>query len=237
MTLRQRAVNTGPNTAAAMKQRSTGLTIQSMQAASPQQTGTVMKLHVSPLYTLMPRFMQKWILKFWFLSFLRPSWKPRYLILLGSYLYKFKDDDQHHLSSQQPKGAPVPIDGIDVHLVDGANEDAVVALTQQQLRSGYTSVFCISTLRKQYYYACVSREEALTWVNGLREARQEAVTRSMGHAARDSYPQKWTYFDSLGANLVNSKDRIRTRIEQSNLRELEMSNLTDGGPAPRGFYG
>lgn len=234
MSLRQRAaVNAGPNTTA-MKQRSTGLNVQSMQAASPQQDGMVMKLHVSPLYSILPRFLQKWILKLWFLSFLRPSWKPRYLMLLGSYLYKFKDGDQRNIN-QQPKGAPVPIDGIDAHLV-GANENSVVALTQQLL-VGHSTVFCISTLRKQYYYACVSRKEALTWVNGLREARQEAVTRSMGHAARDSYPQSWTYFDSLGANLVSSKDRIRTRIEQGNLRELEMSNLSEGGPAPRGFYG
>jgi hypothetical protein len=58
----------------------------------------------------------------------------------------------------------------------------------------------------------------------------------MGHAARDSYPQQWTYFDSLGASLVERKDRIRHRMEQSNLRELEMMSLTDAGNAPRGYY-
>jgi PH domain len=229
--LRHRAVTAASPNTSTMKQ-STGLTVHSMQAASPQQTGKVMKLHVSPFYTILPRFLQKWILKIWFLSFLRPSWKARYLILLGSYLYKFQDEQN---PNQQPKGAPIPVDGVDVHLA-GSNEDAVVALSQQLL-VGYTTVICVSTLRKKYYFACASREEALTWVNSLRDGRQEAVTRAMGHAVRDSYPQSWTYFDSLGNSLVKSKDRIRTRMEQSNLRELEMSNLTEGGPAPKGYYG
>jgi hypothetical protein len=202
-----------------------------MQAASPQHTGKVMKLHTSPIFNILPQCIQILILKMWFLSFLRPSWKPRYLMLLGSYLYKFPVDER---PDQQPKGAPVAIDGIDVHVV-GSTEDRVLRLCLDSLR-GYQSVVCVSTLRKNHYFACESRAEALTWVNSVREARQEAVTRSMGHAARDSYPQQWTYFDSLGASLMERKDRIRHRMEQSNLRELEMMSLTDAGSAPQGYY-
>lgn len=230
--LRHRGATTGASEArnADMK-RSGGLTLQSMSTASPQQTGHVMKLHMSPICAMLPYFLQKWIMTLWFLSFLRPSWKPRYLILLGSFLYKFQDDQSPY---QKPKGAPIPIDQVEVRLV-GANEDSVVALCQHIL-VGYTTVVCISTMRKRSYYACNTREDALTWVNSIREAQHESVTRSMGHAARDSYPQKWTYFDSLGSSLVTSTDRIRHRIEQSNLRELEMIHLTDGA-APLGFFG
>lgn len=190
-----------------------------------------MKLHASLFYTILPGFLQKWILKLWFLRFLRPSWKPRYLMLLGSYLYKFQDDENRN---REPKGAPMPIRGVDVDLVR-ADHDSFVTLSQQMLLGDMT-VFYVSTMRKKYYYACASREEALTWMNSLREAQQEAVTRSMGHAARESYPQSWTYFDSLGKSMAESKDRVRERMERSNLREFEMSNLT-GGPVPRGYYG
>ena len=212
--------------------RSTGLSLQSTLAASPQQAGKVQKLHMSSFFTILPKFLQRWIHQLWFLSFLRPSWKPRYLVLLGSFLYKFPDDERH---DQQPKGSPIPIDEADVHLV-GVHEDSAVSFCKDMLTAGST-VICVSTLRKRNYYACSTREEALTWLNSLREAKQEVVTRSMGHASQDSYPQSWTYFDSLGRSLLNSKDRIHQRIAQSNLRELELSNFSDGGPAPRGFYG
>ena len=75
------------------------------------------------------------------------------------------------------------------------------------------------------------------WVNSLRQARQEAVTRSMGHAPADSYRKAWSYFDGLGKNLVKSKERIRRKMEEQGMREMEMSSLSPGGGLPRGIYG
>jgi PH domain len=218
--------------------QNTGLTVRSMQRASPQHMGNVMKLQVSIPFTLLPRFLQRWILKLWFLSFLRPSWQPRYLILLGSYLYKFKND-RGDLLSQKPNGSPVRIDDINVHIVNSADRDgndAVVAIHSFD-NITHLSVFCVSTFRKNYYYACTNHDEAMVWVNTLREAHQEVITRTMGHASKDSFPSSWTYYDNLGKDLVERKDRIRLRLQQSNLRELEMSNLTEGGPIPRGYFG
>lgn len=208
-------------------------TLQSMQGASPQQTGTVQKLHVSSFYSILPSFLQMLIAKVWFLTFLRPYWEERQLVLLGSYLYKFVG------GKQQPKGTPVPVDSMDVFLVinNNNNKDDNIARMSNNLPAGYTTMFCVSTLRKKYYYACTSREQALTWVNSLHEARQEAVRRSMGHAVKDSYPKSWLYFDSLGNSLVQQKYRIENRLQESSLRELEMSNLTEGGPVPRGYFG
>ena len=84
-----------------------------MQSASPQHTGTVQKLHVSPLFTILPHLVQKLILTLWCFKFLRPRWETRYLILLGSYLYKFSltgtDDGNnnnrlpHNSNNKNPK--------------------------------------------------------------------------------------------------------------------------------------
>ena len=59
----------------------------------------------------------------------------------------------------------------------------------------------------------------------------------MGHAHQDSYPRSWAYFDTLGEGLRKQKDRIRRRMEEKSIGELEMSQLSEGGPVPRGYYG
>merc|ERR1712232_244376 len=91
----------------------------------------------------------------------------------------------------------------------------------------YQSVFSVSTLRRTHYYAVANDEEAQTWVRSLNQARQESVTRSMGHS-QVPYPKSWELFDSLGKNLVRSKERIKAKLADHNLRELEMTGF--GGP-------
>lgn len=246
--LRQRSTmrpsdNTAPNVSDAVERKNKGLTVQSLERASPQHTGSVQKLRIPFLYSTLPQFLQRIVMKVWCFSFLRPVWQSRYLILLGSYLYKFKCDDGRNLLNEQPNGAPVRLDHMNVYLVatnSGYDDyDALIAqnLLNQNTRDDGSCIFCIVTFRKKYYYACSDHEEALLWVNTLREACQESVKRTMGHAAKDSFPSNWKYYDALGEDLVNRKDRIRTRLQQSNLRELEMSNFTEGGPLPRGYYG
>jgi hypothetical protein len=75
----------------------------------------------------------------------------------------------------------------------------------------------------------------------LRQARQEAITRSMGHADHQPYP--YQYYDGLAQSLVRSKDRIRRKMHESSMREMEMTRVGAGGvaggagPMPRGFFG
>jgi hypothetical protein len=166
--------------------------------------------------------------------FFAPKWERRYLVLLGSFLYKFADN----LERQQPKGSPLPVDTIDVFLVEQGDSRGFegVFLDESSVPSGCKSVFCVSTFRKRFYYAVADREQALLWVNALLEAKQEAVRRSMGHAHEDSYPKSWEYYDRLGQSLRRQKDRIRQRMDEKNLQELEMSQLSDGGPLPRGYH-
>lgn len=209
-------------------QAGSGLAAKSMIDSSPQQHGVVLKLHVPILYSILPEFLQKIILSFSFLSFLAPTWKQRYLILCGSFLYKFKDQ-----TSEVPKGSPFTLDNISVDTVSsrGASIPELGSLPP-----GFASVFTVSTLRRQHYYAVADQEEAALWTRSIKEARQESITRNMGHASAVPYPKAWSYFDSLGRGLVKSKERIHKRMEEFNARELEMSNFAEAGPMPMGYH-
>jgi hypothetical protein len=209
-----------------------------MLQASPQHYEYVMKLRIPALFSILPSFLRRMICHFSCLSFLAPKWERRFLILLGGYVYKFQKDND---PTADPKGSPLAISTVDINLLDIAsltsrNAQAAVAVCASP-PPGCQGAFVLSTLRKKQYYATVSAEDAETWVTSLRQARDEAIKRQMGHAPHHSYPPKWTYFDRLGKSLVNRKDRIRQRLEDNCVRELEMSNLTEGGPAPRGYYG
>ena len=210
-----------------MRLPGTGLSATSLIDSAPQQHGVVQKLHIPILYTILPEFIQRFILSWSLLSFLAPTWKQRHLVLCGSYLYKFKDR-----SSSVPKGAPFEIDTLQVALVRTGEIPEIGALPP-----GYTSIFTVSTLRRKHYYAVADNEEAMLWVRSIQEARQECITRNMGHAANFPYPKSWSYFDSLGNSLVKSKARVRDRAELSRLREMEMTEFSDGGPIPRMYHG
>mmetsp|Transcript_18957 Transcript_18957/g.31418 ORF Transcript_18957/g.31418 Transcript_18957/m.31418 type:complete len:274 (+) Transcript_18957:143-964(+) len=227
-----------------------GLSAPSMLKASPSHTGPVLKLHVPIFYTLLPAFLQRF-LSYCFQSsssrnkqscWLTPSWKPRYLIQLGSYLYKFNDE-----SSQAPKGSPLFVQELEVYLMDdladvqGIDDYHSLAPTSKTDNTNYTYI-CVATLRKRHYYAVPSNEEAHVWVNTLWQARQEAITRTMGHA-KHLPPYRYQYFDELAESLVQSKHRIRRKMQESTLREMELTTVgcmgggSTGGPMPRGIYG
>jgi hypothetical protein len=210
-----------------VREQGTGLSAKILMDASPQQHGIVLKLHVPLLYNLIPVCLQRILLAFQFLSFLLPSWKRRYLILCGSFLYKFKDQ-----SSKIPKGAPFEVATATSEIV--AKEDSPHI---GSLPPGFDAIVSVSTLRRNHYYAVRDKEEALLWIRSMQESKQETITRNMGHAFHVPYPNSWKYFDSLAKSLVKSKERIKERLESSSLREMEMTNFTEGGPLPRGYYG
>lgn len=199
-----------------------------------------MKLRIPAFFSILPRFLQKIICQYSCLSFLAPSWERRFLILCGGYLYKFRNDTDPHA---EPKGTPLPIDTVDINLLDdpknkGLYQDMDASLAFAMLPPPACSgAFMVSTLRKKHYYATSTADDASIWVNSLRQARDEAIKRKMGHAPSASYPTAWTHYDRLGKSLADRKDRIRRRLEESSTREMEMSNLSDGGTVPRGYFG
>ena len=231
-----------PSSTAAMRQRQTVLSAPNMLRASPQHHEYVMKLRVPVMFSVLPRFVQRWICQYSVLSCLAPRWERRFLILLGGYLYKFTNDTD---PTKEPKGSPVPIQSVDINLLDtGTNtsmimtDDGAAMVAWEMIRPpSCRGLFMISTLRKRYYYATPTVEDAETWVNGLRQGREEAWKRNMGHAPTDSYPTEWVRYDRWGEQLLHRRDRIRRRMQESNIRELELSSLSEGATAPRGYFG
>jgi len=205
-----------------------GIAAESLIGASPQQHGVVLKLHVPLAYHLIPTCLQRVARSVGCLSFfVLPSWKQRYLVSIGSYLYKFKDRQ-----SKSPKGCPFDLASLSVDRVPAEDSPHVGSLPP-----GFGAVVSVSTLRRRHYYAVRDGEEAALWIRSLLEAKQALVTRNMGHDKHMPYPRSWEHFDSLAASLVKSKERIKERLEASNLREMEMTNFMDGGPLPRGYHG
>jgi len=205
-----------------------GLAASDMIKSSPLQHGVALKLRVPLFFSVLPTPLQNLVMTWGCLSWLRPTWYQRYLILIGSFLYKFKTQ-----SAATPKGTPLSLEKIesDLLLSPAQQQADDMAVAFSLLPPGYDSIFTVSTFGKKHYYAVASREEALSWVNTLRQQRQETITRSMGHAANMPYPKAWAYFDSLGRSLQKSKQRIKEKVEQHNMREMELADM------PRGYYG
>jgi hypothetical protein len=205
-----------------------GLSANAMIRASPSQNGAVYKLQVPIMFSIFPTFLQRIICSWSWFAFLAPKWKKRYLIQIGNYLYRFKDSQ-----SLTPKGAPVPLEQASSRLMSSEEYGVEFVALPPSVRA----VVIVYTLTTKQYYGVSSREEAMVWLNSLQDGRQEATRRSMGHTRDVPYPKSWEYFDNLGRNFLKSKERIKTKIAESEAREMTLSNFDEGGPVPRGYYG
>lgn len=202
-----------------------GLSAESMLNASPPQYGLALKLHVPIIYQFIPDFLQDTVSSWTCLQCFAPQWKERFLIQIGDFLYKFKSDN-----AKVPKGRPTSLDSTDVNLADFTTEPELYYVKPDP---NYPALFCVNTFRKKQYFAVATEEEALAWVNSLREARQESVTRQMGHANNKPYPKAFAHFDGLARDLCRAKDRIRAKLQEAQDREMERSV---GAQSPRGVY-
>lgn len=197
-----------------------GLTLQALQKASPTNVGTVLKLHVPFAYTMLPEFLQNRVSPDGYISYLvAPQWKERELIICGSYLYRFQNCD-----SSEPKGAPIRLKGVTAKTVEKGDYDDIfeygLDAVIENLPPGIDTIFTVSSFGKQQYFATSSYEDAVTWVNSLRESRQETITRSMGHS-KVPEPQTWKYFDNLAEELIKKKERMKLRMRQMESQQLE----------------
>lgn len=206
-----------------------GLSANGMITASPSHHSKVYKLQVPLLFSVLPSFLQKIICSWACLSFLAPKWKERYLIQIGNYMYRFKSP-----TSSTPKGAPVPLEMVDARILRSIKEEGVEYVPTPP---SVGAVIVVSTYKKKQYYGVSSRDEALVWVNSIEQGKQEATRRSMGHAKEMPYPKSWQYYDTLGDNYAKSKERIQTKIAESEVREMEMTSFGERGALPQGYYG
>ena len=205
-----------------MMAMSSGLSVGKMLRESPFHHGPVWKLHVPVLYSILPVWLKK-ILSSWFCpNSFSPTWKPRYLVSLGKYLYRFKNEQ-----SSNPKGTPIDIQRMQANIVSlsgSQNED--MEILPKTLPRGCTAVFKVSIFGKEQYFAVSDKEEALTWTSSIQQGRQETITRIMGHSEHTLYPKSWEYFDKLGDEFANKKFRIKQRLEESNKRDMELTSLS-----------
>lgn len=200
-----------------------------------QYAGHILKLHTPLVFSVLPHCLQTIVCNFSCFSFLAPKWKPRFIVLLGKYLYKYINDQPE----STPKGSPIPIEMFDFNILDGttlpiSSHDLAIPLSR--VPEGFSVILELSSLRKKQYYALKDKHEAQALLHSLNQARHEAIKRSMGHAPMESYPASWVYFDKLGDQLLARKERIRKRIESSSFRELEMTPLSESGGDPAGYF-
>ena len=145
---------------------------------------------------------------------------------MGGYLYRFKDE-----YGSTPKGAPITIDVTEARIISrGDNEfNSLLDL----LPDSCDTVFEVSSLAKTQYFAVESREEALAWVNSIRQMRQDSITRNMGHSKDIPYPKQWESFDASAKRLQEQKERIKHRMSALDEKEQEMQTM--GGSANMGY--
>eukprot|EP00585_Thalassiosira_rotula_P008325 CAMPEP_0196151890 /NCGR_PEP_ID=MMETSP0910-20130528/34470_1 /TAXON_ID=49265 /ORGANISM="Thalassiosira rotula, Strain GSO102" /LENGTH=225 /DNA_ID=CAMNT_0041415357 /DNA_START=184 /DNA_END=861 /DNA_ORIENTATION=+ len=215
------------------------LSAPALLAASPIHSAVAMKMHVPVLYTFLPATVQ-WLMSCCCPKSWSPQWKRRYLIALGEYLYRFKDE-----SGSSPKGSPISAATTDARIVsNNDNDDGGVfsdigdfKIGLNMLPEGCDALFVISSIGKTQYFAVESREEAMTWVNSLRQMRQDAITRNMGHSKDIPYPDEWKSFDKSAKRLKDQKTRIKSRLDAMNRKEQEMQSLggAGGGAAGMGY--
>lgn len=208
-----------------------GLSAKSLLESSPAQQGSALKLRVPAVFKISPTCFQRILLSGWVPGFLSPCWTERHLIQLGSFLYRFETKQSH-----EPKGSPIQLETVEARFVGADEYHDGLEMMFQQLPPGCDAVFTVSTFGKTQYFAVSTKEECTTWVNSLREGRQAAITRSMGHSSNVPYPESWQYFDNLGASLMKRKERIKQKMAE---KEMEMTSFDggSGGSLPRGYYG
>ncbi|KAL3816532.1 hypothetical protein ACHAXA_011831 [Cyclostephanos tholiformis] len=226
------------------------LSASALLSASPVHSSSVWKLHVPAFYALLPSHV-RWMLSCrccpsgW-----GPRWKRRRLIALGGYLYRFEDydeDDGRGGGGDPPKGAPVPVTTVDARVVvldrenddddDDDDDDDVWGSGDlaKILPGGCRAIFEVSSSGKTHRFAVETMEEATIWVTSLRQMRQDAITRGMGHSAGVPYPPRWESFDMSARRLVDKKTRIKRRLEAMDKREIEMQ-IVGGGGMSTGYY-
>lgn len=189
-----------------------------------------MKIHIPAVYSFLPATIQ-WLFSRFCVKSWSPQWKRRYLIAIGEYVYRFQDED-----SLTPKGSPLPVATTDARVISNdelASGDFGVIF--DLLPEGCNAMFELSSIGKTQYFAVESREEAMMWVNSLRQMRQDSITRNMGHSKDIPYPQAWKAFDASAKRLRDQKTRIKRKLEAIDMKEQEMQSL-GGVSAGTGYF-
>lgn len=88
-----------------------------------------------------------------------PSYKIRFVVVAGGFIYKFKSEN-----AEKPKGIPIPLDCSDIHVC--SNDDAS---------------FEVYTLRKRYLFRGHSAEDCNEWVSSIKVRKVATIKEQLGH--------------------------------------------------------
>jgi hypothetical protein len=238
--------NRNPNHHHQMKaQPGDALAASTLLQSNPTHSGQVYKLNIPFYYTLLP---------LWFQGFLRyipfsetlglvPSWKKRYLIQIGKYIYRYQTNGINGTENKMKlKGTPMAIDTIQCQRnqntslgIQSNSHDEIISFARD-VPSSCHGFFSITSNGDTRYYAVSTPEEATVWINSMREGRQSCIERNLGHDKRP-YPESWRYIDTMGEDKYKRKNRIKDKLDRNKMKELEMMEFIGGAGMRTGHFG
>lgn len=148
--------------------------------------GTLQKRSSSWLLALFPT---------WLLSCFMPLWKSRYFMVVGQFIYRFKE--QYDID--KVKGCPIPIKSIHVRSLKYIEGDT--ARNEIDL----PHCFEISMLRKTYIMQAANDRDRRTWVSTLLDAKHQIIKEDLGHV---HVPPKVKKLNDKAGNLFERRLRI-----------------------------
>jgi len=183
-------------------------------------------------------------------TWFQPFWNERYLIAIGSYLYKFQPNSttttpinitsastnttstntthtNPNTDKMTIKGSPLPLDQLSMSLTSQTQFGIIDHHHHHHHRTTTlpshpqcNGYFYITYNCKTNYYATSTREDAITWINTLNQLKQETITRQMGHAKYKGYEDKYVYLDMLALRLSEKKHRIKERLRRGSRSDM-----------------
>ena len=164
----------------------------------------------------------------------RPTWRRRYCVLRGEYLFRFAG-----AHARKPKGTPISLRGMTAAFVGEADEEyeppsndayddsaagASAAGTGADDGGKLGYLFRVATLRKEFVFGAPTREARAAWVRALRAAKQHAIKCALGHAKRGDGD---AFANTQGARLVQQKRAFEAH--EAEQRNQEMQQLLGSG--------
>lgn len=123
------------------------ISVEEALVNQPLKHGYVLKKSNSFLVYCLPCFYSRY--------------QPRYLVLVGAYLYRFRNP-----SSDSVKGIPIPIEDITIVKLD-------------------SNTFELKTIRKTYTFVTNSETDQNEWIESIKQRKHLAIKERMGHAPLD----------------------------------------------------
>ena len=219
------------------------LAASNLLKSNPTQSGQVYKLNIPFFYAFLPLWLKAFLRYVPFAESLGliPSWKKRYLVQIGKYVYRYQINSQGG-NKMTPKGTPMPLETIQCQRnqmtssgVQSNSCDEIISFARD-VPSSCHGFFSITSSGETRYYAVSTPDDATVWINSLREGRQSVIERNMGHDRRP-YPENWRYIDVMGEQKYNRNKRIKEKMDRSNMKELEMMELMGGAGVRSGHFG